>query len=261
MNYITTSLTANDAASLAAAPQLPATRLIVALIPAVIVIGILIRWSLPARSSMIAIVRMLLQLAVLGYVLEIVFRKDNDGMRQGVIVSTILTIMVIVSSWISLRVTPQNRLQLFGPVMLSILCAGTFTLLVIIQGVVRSDPWYQPRILIPLAGMIFSNCMNAVSLAVERYNSEVERRTELVTARNKALEASLIPITNSLFAVGLVSIPGMMTGQVLSGESTVNAARYQVMVMLMMFGSAGMSAAMCLTLLQRRQKKLENANV
>ncbi|MHA2032017.1 MAG: ABC transporter permease, partial [Candidatus Kariarchaeaceae archaeon] len=65
-------------------------------------------------------------------------------------------------------------------------------------------------------------------------------------ARNIALKASLIPITNSLFAVGLVSIPGMMTGQILSGVSPLIAARYQIMVMCMVFGAAGISSAIFL---------------
>jgi putative ABC transport system permease protein len=66
------------------------------------------------------------------------------------------------------------------------------------------------------------------------------------TARGKAFTASLIPITNALFAVGLVSIPGMMTGQILSGVSPLIAARYQIMVMLMVYTSAGISAAIFL---------------
>ena len=70
-------------------------------------------------------------------------------------------------------------------------------------------------------------------------------------ARNIAFRASLIPITNSLFAVGLVSIPGMMTGQILSGISPLIAARYQIMVMCMVFGAAGISSACFLALIKR----------
>ena len=68
--------------------------------------------------------------------------------------------------------------------------------------------------------------------------------------RIEALKASLIPITNSLFAVGLVSLPGMMTGQILSGVSPFIAARYQIMVMCMIFASAGISAASFLALVR-----------
>jgi putative ABC transport system permease protein len=100
--------------------------------------------------------------------------------------------------------------------------------------------------MIPLAGMIFANAMNSVSLAGERLEAEITRSSSYEEARNIALKASLIPITNSLFAVGLVSIPGMMTGQILSGVSPLIAARYQIMVMCMVFAAAGISSTIFL---------------
>ena len=87
--------------------------------------------------------------------------------------------------------------------------------------------------MVPLAGMVFANGMNAISLAAERFESERQQGVDIHRARSTALQTALIPITNGLLAVGLVSIPGMMTGQVLSGVSPFIAARYQIMVMLM----------------------------
>ncbi len=113
-------------------------------------------------------------------------------------------------------------------------------------------PWYLPRYLIPLAGMIFANAMNSVSLAAERFEAEIKRDVDYDQARSIALRASLIPIINSLFAVGLVSLPGMMTGQILSGISPLIAVRYQIMVMCMIFGAAGISSACFLTLVKNR---------
>ena len=118
------------------------------------------------------------------------------------------------------------------------------------QAVLNLEPWYSPRYVIPLAGMIFASSMNSVSLAVERLTAEIERNVDYQQARNTALRTSLIPITNSLFAVGLVSLPGMMTGQILSGISPLVAARYQIMVMCMIFGSAGISSALFLKLVK-----------
>jgi putative ABC transport system permease protein len=99
--------------------------------------------------------------------------------------------------------------------------------------------------------MIFANAMNSVSLAADRLVAELDRDGQYERARNIAFRSSLIPITNSLFAVGLVSLPGMMTGQILSGVSPLIAARYQIMVMCMVFGAAGISAACFLTLARR----------
>ena len=94
--------------------------------------------------------------------------------------------------------------------------------------------------------MIFANGMNTISVAGERFEAELDGGANYVDARATALRAGLIPITNSLFAVGLVAIPGLMTGQILSGVSPLVAARYQIMVMCMVYGSAGISAAIFL---------------
>lgn len=91
--------------------------------------------------------------------------------------------------------------------------------------------------------MIFSNSMNSVSIAAERFSSELSAGLNRVEARRKAFDAALIPLVNSLLAVDLVSLPGMMTGQVLAGVSPLIAARYQILVMCMLFGSSGIAAA------------------
>ena len=121
-------------------------------------------------------------------------------------------------------------------------------LFIVTQIVLRLTPWYNPRLLIPLAGMIFSNSMTSVSLAAERFFAESARGASFKKARNIAFSASLIPLLNSLFAVGLVSLPGMMTGQTLSGVSPLIAVRYQIMVMCMLFGASGMASASFLML-------------
>ena len=93
--------------------------------------------------------------------------------------------------------------------------------------------------------------MNTISLTVERLTAELGRGVEFDKARSISLNAALIPIINSLFAVGLVSLPGMMTGQILSGVSPFIAARYQIMVMCMLFIAAGFSAVLFLVTSKR----------
>jgi len=116
------------------------------------------------------------------------------------------------------------------------------------HAVIGIDPWFSPRYVVPLAGMIFSGAMTTVSLAGERAFAEVSRGVSFVEARRVAMQAALIPMVNSLFAVGLVALPGMMTGQILSGVSPLVAAKYQIVVMLMLFGVTGLSAAIFLQL-------------
>jgi len=218
-------------------------HLALAFVPVAMVITILVRWSLDAGHALYAVARMLGQLLLVGYVLAFIFDANS-----GWIIFAILVVMVFASSWIALGIVKENRRALFKYSLLSILVAGGFVLAVISQGVVQLDPWYLPRYMIPLAGMIFANAMNSVSLVAERVISELSRGEDFIRARNIAFQASLIPMTNSLLAVGLVSLPGMMTGQILSGVSPHIAARYQIMVMCMIFGASGIASMLFLVL-------------
>jgi len=158
--------------------------------------------------------------------------------------------MVFVASWIALQTVRHKQLNLYPKALMALIVGGGTTLILVTQGVLNLKPWYWPNYFIPLAGMIFANAMNSVSLAADRLEAELGRDIAYDQARNIAFRSSLIPITNSLFAVGLVSIPGMMTGQILSGVSPLIAARYQIMVMCMVFGAAGISSAVFLSLVK-----------
>ena len=103
--------------------------------------------------------------------------------------------------------------------------------------------------------MYFANTMNAISLAAERYHSELQNNQLADNARLTAFHAAMIPQINSLLAVGLVALPGMMTGQILSGVSPLIAVRYQIMIMAMILGTAGLGAALMLWLLARTNKR------
>lgn len=224
---------------------IPIINLALAFIPVVIVIVIIWKWKLGYKNSIYATLRMLIQLLLVGYFLAFIFDSDS-----ALVVVAVLTIMLFSSSWIALRTITISRKKLYIKSLLSISVGGITILLLITQGVLNLRPWYLPSYMIPLAGMIFANAMNSVSLAGERLMSEISSNVPYEKAKMIALQASLIPITNSLFAVGLVSLPGMMTGQILSGVSPFIAARYQIMVMCMIFGSAGISSVIFLILIK-----------
>jgi putative ABC transport system permease protein len=217
--------------------EIPFAHLALAFIPALAVVGILHKWSLNYGNGLYAMCRMLVQLLLVGYFLVYIFEA-----RSALIVIAVLAVMLFASSWISLRTITARRQPLFTKALYAMAIGGGVTLLLITQGVLDLQPWYWPRYMVPLAGMIFANAMNSVSLAAERLEAEIERETPYEEARSIAFRTSLIPITNSLFAVGIVSIPGMMTGQILSGISPLMAARYQIMVMCMIFGASGISS-------------------
>ena len=94
--------------------------------------------------------------------------------------------------------------------------------------------------------MIFANAMTAVTLSAERYDAEREGGRSVEHARNTAWNAALIPQVNAFLAVGLVALPGIMTGQVIAGADPMEAVRYQIMVMAMVMGSAGLAVAIFL---------------
>ena len=213
-------------------------------LPVLIVILILWRWSLDYLDSIYAVSRMLVQLLLIGYILVYIFKSDS-----ALVVSAIVVIMVFVSSWIALGTVRENRNKLYAKGLFSIAAGGGIILAIVTEAVLELEPWYLPHYVIPLAGMIFANAMNSVSLAAERFSSEIKLNS-YEKSRNIAFSASLIPNINMLFAVGIVSLPGMMTGQILSGVDPLIAARYQIMVMCMIFGSAGLSTAIFLTLIK-----------
>jgi putative ABC transport system permease protein len=233
---------------MAESPQLiELGSLLIAFLPAIAVLVILFRWTREGPESVYALSRMLGQLLVVGYFLSFIFESESS-----LVVLLVLGIMVLVSSWIALRTVKLQRPALFLYAVGAILLGGGISLAISTQLVLRLEPFYTARYLVPLAGMAFANAMNSVSICAERFQSEIDTGHDRRQARAIAFKAALIPITNSLFAVGLVSFPGMMTGQILAGVDPLIAARYQIMVMCMLFASAGLSAAAFLYLLARR---------
>ena len=245
---------------------IPVSNLAVILIPAALVVWILWRWSGDAKTPIYALARMIIQLCLIGYALTYIFETEHYALVLGV-----LSVMLLASSWIALRSVPERRNELYFKALAATFIVNSALLALATQGVLNSQPWFAPSIVIPLAGMIFAVGMNAISLFVERYFSELSnQQTDLTAAggpdgsvgldgskekaaRNTAYNATLIPTINSLFAVGLVSLPGMMTGQILSGVSPLIAVRYQIMIMLLLFASSGLTAALFYTFMGKTE--------
>ncbi len=215
-------------------------------IPVAIVIVIYMRWTQDKTTLFYALFRMIIQLILIGYVLTYLFTADSPYL-----IVLVLSVMLTAASIIALRPVQKRYKSLYLHAFISIFVGGLFTLVMVVIGVLDLNPWYEPRFLIPIAGMIFANSMNAVSISAERFESETQRGCGYIDARATSYKAALIPIINALFAVGLVSLPGMMTGQILSGVDPLIAVRYQMMVMLMVLGSAGISVAIYMLLLKK----------
>jgi len=186
---------------------------------------------------------MLLQLLLIGYVLTYIFETDKP-----VLVVLVVIFMIVMSSWIALRPLTDRGIKPYSIVTIAIGMTGLGVLILVTQIILELPRWFEPRFVIPLAGMIFANSMNTISLAGERFHAELGRGADYLSARRFAMEAAMIPQVNALLAVGLVSLPGMMTGQILSGVEPLIAARYQIMVMCMIFSTAGLAAVLYMAL-------------
>ena len=216
---------------------IPLANLMLGFIPVIILIGIMYFWGLKISNSIYANFRMLIQLLLIGYVLTFIFETDEP-----IIIALVVLFMILMSAWIAMRPLKEKGVYPFVIIFMSLALSGLAVLFLISQFIVDLPRWFEPSFVVPIAGMIFANSMNTVSLAGERFFIEKDRGKDFLGSRKIALETALIPQVNALFAVGLVSLPGMMTGQILSGIEPLMAARYQIMVMCMIFSTAGLSA-------------------
>jgi putative ABC transport system permease protein len=209
------------------------------------------------RDLLVSTIRCYLQLLLLGYLLESVF--DLKG---------VLLILVVYGFMCSFAVHHICRLNrdlsypLLIPTAVSVFLTG-FLMTCLVTHLVGVQPWHKARYFIPLGGMILGNSMNGIVLAYHRYFKEISlRRDEVMellslgasaweSARDSirsALQAGLIPAINSTATAGIVWIPGIMTGQVLSGIDPMEAARYQILVFLMILGAVGLGIGLCILL-------------
>lgn len=235
--------------------------LALAMIAAVLVISYRERLGLE-RDLIIATARTFLQLFVVGYFLVYLFAWDR---WEFVLLTFIL--MLAAASWIAVgRLTrPLPGARWIAVVSLAV--GSAITLVFVTHVVIGVEPWYDPRYVIPIGGMILGNAMTGAALAGERFQSELRSRVEEVETLlalgfagleavqdlyRSAIRAAMIPTINAMLAVGIVQLPGMMTGQILSGTSPLIAVKYQVVVMLMITCAVALSSFLFLHLAVRR---------
>lgn len=214
------------------------------------------------RSYVIASVRTVVQLLLLGRVLGWIFDHASVWL-----VLALVTMFVVVSSWTAVGRQEKRVPALLWNAGISLTTSAALLTVLVTAWVIRVEPWWAPQYLIPLAGMIISNSMNAAALTIERLRAELaSRRGEIeellalgANARQAvdesakaALRAALRPNLNQMYVVGLVSIPGTMTGQILAGLPPDGAARYQILVMLLWNAGAATTSALLVWLSYRR---------
>lgn len=192
----------------------------------------------------IAAGRTILQLLAVGYVLAIVFALDNPLAVLGILLVMLAIATITARNRIGKKI-PRLLLVIFGSLLFSAALTLSYTNLLIVQ----PDTWYAPQYLIPLGGIILGNAMNGAAIAGERLvstinSSRLEIETHLSLGatpqhavagyRKEAIRAGLIPTLNQMMVVGVVTLPGIITGQLLSGVDPLNAASYQILIMFLL---------------------------
>ena len=229
----------------------------------VVIVLLVVIWQRLGMEKTLTIgtLRTLAQLSIVGQVLAWVF-------RSGVWYWTLLFLTVMAAVAVhTAGMRQKKKLPGLAAIMAIAIAGGSFFVLaIVIALVIRPARWYDPQYVIPLAGMILGNSMTAAALAVERLTSELRaRRLEIEAALSlgatsreagqsavrAAVNAALLPTVNAMMVVGIVQLPGMMTGQILAGNAPEQAVRYQIVVMFMIAAAAALTSVSA-TLLAHR---------
>ncbi|WP_057465731.1 ABC transporter permease [Pseudovibrio sp. POLY-S9] len=195
-----------------------------------------------SRDLAISIARMSIQLLVIGFYLQTVFDLDNLALNLLWLVA-----MATIAAITSAGRAQMPRLKSTAPLTAAILIAMLPVLLMFIVILSRPVPWYSAQVTIPIAGMLLGNALGSLVIALRRFNlrtPEDKEHIELLTTMGatklearrtlvkSSLRAAASPVIASMATLGLVSLPGMMTGQILGGFNPIEAVQYQIAIML-----------------------------
>ena len=204
------------------------------------------------REIIINSIRMTVQLTIAGYILGYVFSNQNPVYT--IIIILLMTVFSIYNTFS--RVKKPLSKELKGITALALSIAPVTVLCVFLFLIIRIRPWYNPQYFIPLAGMVFGNSMNGISLGLTRLidgfmmsREKIEYAIFLGATPKKAahsvvdnaFDAAIMPTINSMAGMGIISLPGMMTGQILAGNSPVDATKYQIAIMLAIMCSVALT--------------------
>ena len=214
------------------------------------------------KNLLIATFRSIIQLIVVGFLLDTVFE-----IKQPVVILLIILLMSLMAAR-EAKNRVREKVPYVLPIMWVSVIVGTLaTLFYTTFLVVQPETWYAPQYLIPLAGMILGNSMNGAAIAAERFTQDLVKRSReietylclgatprqaIANYQSDAIRAAMIPTINVMMVAGVVSLPGMMTGQILGGVSPLLAVRYQL-VILFAITTANLITALILTNLVSRQ--------
>jgi len=214
------------------------------------------------RDITIGTIRTFSQLFLMGYVLTFILKSSSLWL-----VISVFLVMVVSALFIVKGRVKEKQIAYIIPTFLTMLISYFATALFVSGLIVGITPWWDPRYFIPAGGMVIGNSMSALAIALERLFRDLREERELVEMKltlganyreasddmfRKAIRAGMIPSINAMMGVGLVFIPGMMSGQILAGTDPLIAIRYQIVVMLMLVGSTAVTSVVVMLIVRRR---------
>lgn len=216
------------------------------------------------RRVLVAALRSAVQLSLIGLVLNFLFAQTSFAP-----IGLWTLVMLGVAGWEVMARQKHRYLGAwgFGIGTLSMFLSSFSVIFLALTLIIGVEPWYQPQYLIPLLGMLLGNTMSGIAIALDNLTRQawegqgrIEARLLLGQSwdcairdiRRDSMRAGLIPIVNSMAAAGLVSLPGMMTGQILSGSPPMEAAKYQMMILFLITAGTGLGSAAAVWVGSRR---------
>lgn len=235
-------------------------RLLLGLALLIIPVILLLEMKLNLLKSVFSsILRMIIQLSAIGIVLEYLFEWNNPFITIGW-----MFVMLSSATLITIERLNYPKLFLMPMIFIPFFAASLIVLPYVIIVVVRPEPLFNTKYLIPIYGMLLGNSISSATLAIERLSSDLQNNWKAYYSRlafgaspqeaalpflRNALRASLIPRILNISTMGLVTLPGMMTGQILGGSSPTTAIKYQILIMIVIFVAVSICVYLAMKLL------------
>jgi putative ABC transport system permease protein len=199
--------------------------------------------------------RMVVQLLLVGLVLRVVFAAASAAATLGIVA------LMILAAAREVAVRPRQRLANGGNFRIGALVvtvSGIVTVALALATAIRPVPWHDPRYAIPLMGIVLGSVLNSASLGLDSFFEDVRARRSAIEARlalgassrqalaatvQAAIRRGMIPLVNQMSAAGIITLPGIMTGQLLAGMDPLEAAKYQILLLFLLSGAGGLAAA------------------
>jgi len=204
------------------------------------------------RTLFVAALRMTVQLMAIGFVLKFIFAQTSPAWTAAL---ALIMVLVAGREVRARQETPFKGWFAYGLGTATLLFVGTVATVFGVGVLIGPEPWYAARYVIPVLGMMLGNTLTGISLGLDSLTTSARRERAAIEARialgatrfvaladvlRKALRTGMMPIVNAMAASGIVALPGMMTGQILSGVDPVEATKYQLMIMFLIAGGTAL---------------------